>query len=324
MQLGAVSAAFLDWPWEKVASYYKRLGLSCIEPGAGGFFPKNHCNPGELLGAPAKLKKFRGILEKNELRLSALAIHGETLHPNKQIAARNEQDLIDACKFCEKIGVCDRLTLLSGLPEGRPGDQMPNWFPFPMPGTEFIQMYEWQWEKRLIPGWRKLGKIAEDHGVRLCFEMCPVQAVYNPQTLMRLREAVGPVIGCNYDPSHLYHLNIDTIELIETLGEAIYHVHAKDAQINPRIMRLNGCMDMNKIQEPLKRSWYYRAIGYGHGAEYWREFVSRLRMIGYDDVVSIEHEDRLMDNQEGFEKSVATMQEVMFAKPPAKLWDADM
>ena len=81
--------------------------------------------------------------------------------------------------------------------------------------------------------WKKLVKLAEDCGIeRIALENHGMQLVYNPETLLRLREAVGPMIGMNLDPSHLFWMGGDPIEAARVLGEhgAIYHIHGKDSR----------------------------------------------------------------------------------------------
>ena len=318
MHLGAITTVFVHLSLREAAERMHKLGLKAIEIGTGGFFPKNHCNPAELLSDPSKFKKFQETLAEFGLTISALAMHGEPLHPDPLIAKGYDQEFRDTCRLAEKLGV-KRLTLLSGLPEAAPGDQVPNWILYPYPPRN-LEMFEWQWEKRLIPYWKEHGQIAQDHGIRLCFEMHPVDMVYKPEALLRLRNAVGPVVGCNLDPSHLFWQGIDIIEVIRFLGDAIYHVHAKDSRLDDHVVRINGILDSKSFQDKQHRSWVFRTAGFGHAEEFWRAFVSTLRLIGYDDVLSIEHEDPLIGSEEGFELAVGLLQKVMLEKPSTKLW----
>ena len=65
----------------------------------------------------------------------------------------------------------------------------------------------------------------------------------------------------------------------------------------------------------------YKRQGYGHDAAVWRDIVSALRLVGYDYVVSIEHEDALMSTDEGLAKGIALLQEVtMFEQPGEMFW----
>jgi len=84
----------------------------------------------------------------------------------------------------------------------------------------------------------------------------------------------------------------------------------------------NGVLDAKHYGDEINRSWVFRTIGYGHDASQWRDMFSALRMIGYDHVVSIEHEDSLMTSTEGLEKAIAFLKDVMIhqPKPTAMHW----
>lgn len=313
MQLGAVTASLGHLSLPEMAKYLSHLGLRHVEFGAGGYFPKTHCNPEQLLRSTTDRQQFEASLAEAGLSISALAIHGEPLHPDPSIAFAYRKDFREACELASQLGI-SRLTLLAGLPEAAEGERYPNWIIFPFP-TRNLDILNYQWERRLIPYWQEQAKIAGDFGVRLCFEMVPCDLVHQPAALLRLREAIGPVVGCNFDPSHLFHQGIDTLQAIMELGEAIYHVHAKDARETEREKGWRGLLDPQPISAIRSRSWIYRTVGYGHGLEYWRAFVSNLRQIGYDDVISIEHEDLLMDPAEGFESAIEFLKNVLFYRP---------
>jgi sugar phosphate isomerase/epimerase len=318
MHLGAISTVFVSLPLKHAAQRMRQLGLKSIEIGTGGFFPKNHCDPTQLLTHEPALAEFMETLAESDLKISAFAMHGEPLHPDPAISQAYRRDFRDTCALAKKIGVT-RMTLLSGLPEAVPGDKSPNWILYPYPPRN-MDAHKWQWEERLIPYWKEHGKIAEDHGVRLCFEMHPVDLVFKPEALLRLRDAVGAVVGCNLDPSHLFWQGMDTAEVIRLLGPIIYHVHAKDSRVDPHNVRLNGILDAKDFQACSRRSWVFRTAGFGHPEAFWRDFVSTLRLVGYDDVLSVEHEDPLIDPIEGFELAVKVLRNVLVEKPPSRLW----
>ena len=135
--------------------------------------------------------------------------------------------------------------------------------------------------------------------------------VYNPETLMRLRDAVGPLIGANFDPSHLYWQGIDPVAAIRYLKDAIYFFHAKDTRIDPINCPVNGVLDPKNFTRETERSWLFRSVGYGHDLLHWKDIVSNLRLVGYDDVLSIEHEDSLMTPKEGLEKAIGALKQVL-------------
>ena len=110
------------------------------------------------------------------------------------------------------------------------------------------------------------------------------------------------------------------MEVVRTLGPAIYHVHAKDTAIDPHNARREGLLDTTPYANVANRSWVFRTVGYGHGAEFWKSLVSALRLVGYDHVLSIEHEDSLMSVQEGLSKAATLLKEAVIAEPAGAMW----
>ena len=98
---------------------------------------------------------------------------------------------------------------------------------------------------------------------------------------------------------------------IRRLGDAIYFVHAKDTRLDPLNGPVNGMLDTKRFTREQERSWLFRTVGYGHDALVWKDIVSNLRLVGYDDVLSIEHEDSLMSPREGLEKAIAFLKGVL-------------
>jgi sugar phosphate isomerase/epimerase len=185
---------------------------------------------------------------------------------------------------------------------------------------DFVDTLNWQWNEKVIPYWREAGTFAAQLGVKLAFEMHPGFVVYNPETLLRLREAVGPVIGANYDPSHLYWQGMEPAASIRALGGAIHHVHAKDTYVDPANTAANGVLDTKPYSDLAHRSWTFRTVGYGHDQFSWRSLITALRLVGYDYVLSIEHEDALASVEEGFSKAVSFLKDALLAEQPAAMW----
>ena len=127
-------------------------------------------------------------------------------------------------------------------------------------------------------------------------------------------------MGCNFDPSHLVWQGIDVLEALRALGDAVYHVHAKDVRVQTHNVRRDGILDPKPYSELGGRAWTFRTVGYGHGEGFWRDFVSTLRLIGYDDVLSIEHEDEYADSSEGLAKAVAFLRPLVLERPLGRLW----
>jgi sugar phosphate isomerase/epimerase len=181
---------------------------------------------------------------------------------------------------------------------------------------------QWQWDQRLIPYWKEQAKIAADHGVTLCFEMQLADMLSNPVKLKRFHEEVGPVVACNFDISHMWAQGIDPITALRYLGELVQHVHLKDTYINDYVCRLQGMNNTTSSRQPEDRSWTFTQIGWGHDEATWREVITTLRFIGYDDILSLEMECEYMDVEEGLRKSAAFIKPIIFEQPVgAKYWE---
>lgn len=318
MKLGVITTGLVQHEFERGLDLAHELGFSTIELGCAGFHSKRYCDPQALLADAGALDRWRAAIDERSFEISALAVHGAPLSPDPEQAARYEREFRDACALAERLGVT-RLTLLAGIPEGAPGDRTPTWIVTPFPPWN-LEALAWQWEERLIPYWRTQAQVAEDHGCRLCFEMSPADMVFNPETLLRLRAEVGAVVGCNLDPSHLFWQQIDPLEAIRALGELIWHVHAKDTRTQDHEVRLNGVLDPTPHGDVGRRSWLFRTVGYGHPESFWRDFVSTLREAGYDDVLSIEHEDGLVHPDEGLAKAAGLLGTILLERPVGLQW----
>lgn len=303
MKLGVLTNVIGEVPLKEALAYFKSLGIQMVELGCGGYPGKDHCDPEVLLNDEEKFNEFVKTIEESGMEISALSCHANPVHPNKEIAAQFDHDLHNAVLMAEKLGI-HQINTFSGLPGDGPDAKYPNWPVCAWP-NEFPEMMEWQWNEVLIPYWKNFVEFAKAHGVnKIALEMHQGFSVHNTRTLLRLREAVGPEIGANLDPSHLFWQGMDPIAVIRALGsEAIFHVHAKDAKIDPFNSAVNGTLDTISYGDEINRSWIFRSIGYGHDELFWKDFVSQLRLVGYDYVLSIEHEDSLMSKNEGLVKA---------------------
>jgi len=207
----------------------------------------------------------------------------------------------------------------SGCPGDSDNAKYPNWVTCPWP-PDYLDLLDWQWEKKVTPYWTEHGKWAKDHGVKIAIEMHPGFVVYSPETMLRLRSIAGDAVGCNYDPSHMFWQSIDPIKAIRVLGDSIFHVHAKDTQIYDYNLPKTGVLDTKKYTDERNRGWIFRTVGYGHAYQWWTEFISTLRMFGYDYVLSIEHEDSLMSPDEGLTKASAFLNQIVIRQPAEAAW----
>jgi len=318
MKIGVLTVLFQQMALEKALDYIRDVGAEAVELGTGNYPGNAHCDPDKLLKSEEEAKNLNRMVEDRGMIISALSCHGNPLHPQKAIAEEHDRVFRQTVLLAEKLGV-DRVIGFSGCPGDSDGAKYPNWVTCPWP-DDFSKIVEWQWKERVIPYWKEAGDFAEAHGVKLCFEMHPGFVVYNAETLLRLRSEVGKVVGANLDPSHLFWQGMDPLRVVRKIGDAIYHVHAKDTAIDPINTEVNGVLDTKPYSDEINRSWIFRTVGYGHPLDWWKRFVSELRLVGYDYVLSIEHEDSLMSPEEGFKKAFATLKEAVIAEKAGAMW----
>jgi sugar phosphate isomerase/epimerase len=317
MKLGVFTPLLAQMPLDDVLTKLTSLGISTVELGTGNYPGDAHCKLSMLEDASA-LKEFQRKLENHGVSISALSCHGNALHPDRALAAQAQEVSRKTILLAEKLGV-STVVDFSGCPGNSLEATAPNWVTCPWP-PEYLQILDWQWKEVVEPYWVKHAAFAEQHGVRVAIEMHPGFVVYSPETMLRLRSIAGPSVGCNYDPSHMFWQSIDPIAAIRVLGDAIFHVHAKDTQMYPANLPRTGVLDTKPYTDEINRGWIFRTCGFGHGAEWWKEFVSTLRMCGYDDVLSIEHEDSLLSSEEGLTKAAHFLNEIVLKEKPTAAW----
>ena len=319
MKLGVMNPVLNEYTFEEALDYLQSLGVQTIEIGAGGFPGNNHLKPEQLLQSPENVKAYQKALADHGLEISGISCHGNPLHPQKAAAQKFHEEFKNAILAAEALEV-DTVIGFSGCPGDSDGSKYPNWVTCPWP-EDFTEILNWQWNEKVIPYWKELAVFAGEHHIKkIAFEMHPGFVVYNPETCVRLRNAVGEIIGANFDPSHLFWQGIDPVEAIRALKGAIYHFHAKDTRIDERNCEINGVLDTKSYGDIINRSWVFRTVGYGHGKEVWNNMISMLKTVGYDGAISIEHEDGLMSPREGLEKAVSFLKEVLIYENAGEMW----
>ena len=304
MKIGMITDSLGGLSFEAMLEASAELGLETLEFACGNWSSAPHLNLDALLGSEKARREFQARVTDHGLTIAALNCSGNPLHPGEK--GRQHHEITLKTLRLAKLLEVDRIVMMSGLPGG-PGDANPNWIVTDWP-PECLAILQYQWDEVIIPYWRKLVAEANNLGLRkLCLELHGHQAVYNPHTLARLRDAVGETVGANYDPSHPMWMGADPIAAVRALGSAIYYVHAKDTRVEPVPAGIDGILETRAPDRFPERSWNYITIGYGHGEEWWRQFCAALKMVGYDDVLSIEHEDMMMSPMEGMRKSVSVL-----------------
>lgn len=319
MQLSVVNGVFGGMSLEDSLKKLNELGVPQLELGVGGYPGTVHADAKVLINDEAARKKLMDTFRKYNVGISAISVHGNCVHPNKEVAKSFEEDFEAACILAGQIGI-DRIITFSGCPGSDPDAKNPSWVTCAWP-NEYLDELDYQWNEVLIPYWKKAVKFAADHGVkRIALEMHPGFCVYNPETCLKLRAAVGDMIGANLDPSHLLWQGMDIVDVINELGDAIYYFHAKDTLLNASNIRRNGVLDAKPYTDLKHRSWVFRTMGYGTDEVTWKKIISQLKVVGYDDSVSIEHEDSLMSPMEGLGKAVKFLQNIIITEKAGEAW----
>ncbi len=298
----------LDAMLDKVSA----LGLEAMEIGTGGYPNSWQCPVDELLADPAKAKAWLKKFEDHGLRVATLSCHGNPIHPDAKHAATDQETFKKTVLLAERLGV-KVIVGFSGCPGGSPLDTQPNWITYRWP-PEYDEMLKWQWNEKVIPYWKEAAKFAREHGIhRLAFEMHPNFVVYNPRTLMRLREAVGEEIGANCDLSHLFWQGCDPVEVIHFLGKqgALFHAHMKDTVLYPENLAKYGVLNFvfESADLPMA-SDAFRVVGYGHSASLWKSVVQAYMDVNYEGILSIENEDPILSGEVGVERAAYLLKNV--------------
>lgn len=320
MKLGVFAVLFANKPLEEALDLIAAKGLETVEIGTGGYPGNAHCNPAELLADKGKREAFQRLFAERGLTISALSCHGNPLHPQQDIASSHHKQFMQTIDLAQQLDV-GVVIGFSGCPGDHEGARYPNWPVSPWP-NDYQDILDWQWSEKVIPYWQQAGQYAASRGRKIALELHGGFSVHTPGTLLRLREAVGDVIGANLDPSHMWWQGIDPVQAIHLLGRAgaLYHFHAKDTAIDSANANKHGMTDMQSYAKMLDRAWQFRTVGYGHSQHAWAEIISALRLVGYDGAISIEHEDALMSVEEGFSKAVSQLQAVIMREPLGDIW----
>jgi sugar phosphate isomerase/epimerase len=318
MKVGIFAVLFSQRPFEEMLDYIKEAGCEAVEIGCGAYPGNAHCNPKELLADSNARKRFVDAVTSRGIEISALSCHGNPLHPNKERAAADDAIYRDTVKLASAIGVNTVITF-SGCPGDSDNAKSPNWVTCPWP-PDFSETLEWQWKEKVTPYWSEAAKFADDNGVRVAIELHPGFVAYHTESFWRLRDIGGTALGVNFDPSHLFWQGMDPLVCARELGDAIYHVHMKDTWLDQPNIARNGVLDTKLYSDEKNRSWIFRTVGYGHGAEFWRALISELRLAGYDGSLSIEHEDSILSVNEGFTRAVKFLTESVITEQPGAAW----
>lgn len=310
--IGVFDPVYADLSLDEMLEKVSALGLEAIEIATGGYPGNPHCPVEKLLADSGALKTWKKKFEDRGLRVATLSCHGNPLHPDPAIANRDAETFRRTVQLAERLAV-EAIVGFAGCPGACAADKSPSWITYRWP-PEYATALDWQWKERVIPYWKKAAGFAREHGIRkIALEMHPNFVVYNLKTLLKLREAVGEEIGANSDPSHLFWQQCDPVQVVRALAKegALFHAHMKDTVLEKRNVERHGVLNFGFVKGDLPdASDYFRAVGYGHGAETWKEILRAHMEAGYDGIISIENEDAQLEGAVGVERAAFVLKNI--------------
>ena len=277
MQLGFVSAIVPELSLEQVFDLARQTGYNCVEimcwpvgKADRRYAGVTHLDVTQFSSADAQ--RVLQLCADKQVRISALGYYPNPLSPEatvREMAAQHLMKVIDAAA-------------LLGLP-------VVNTFI----GRDPSRLIEDQWDE-VKQVWGPIVAHAQQKNIRIGIEHCPMlfsrdewpggkNLAISPAVWRRLFETFpGPTLGLNLDPSHLLWQMIDAARVIREFSDRIYHVHAKDARIDPDKLYDWGVTGL---------MWHTPKLP-GLGDVNWRAFFSALSDTGYNGPVCVEVEDR--------------------------------
>lgn len=310
--IGVFDPVYDNLSLDEMLDRVSALGLEAMEIGTGGYPGTKHCPVADMLADPAKAKAWKKKFEDKNIRVAAFSCHGNPVHPDAKHAAQDAENFKNTVLLAERLEV-PVIVGFSGCPGGGPNETQPNWITYRWP-PEYAEMLDWQWKEKVIPYWKEAAKFARSHGIKkLAFEMHPNFVVYNPKTLMKLRDACGEEIGANCDLSHLFWQGCDPVAAIHFLAKngALFHAHMKDTVLYPDNVAKYGVLNFAFTADELPdASDTFRAVGYGHSASLWKSVLQAYMDVDFQGILSIENEDPILSGPVGVERAAYVLKNV--------------
>ena len=244
-------------------------------------------------------------MKDHGIRLGAVNAAGNLLHPDHAKREDAQKRFKAAVALALALGV-SRVVTMSGCPAG-PGGGGLSVFPCWATSCDDENIFEWQMHNVLGPFWRETSVWLADEApdVMVCLELHPGVAIFSAAGFEALAAHTGRNIGLNFDPSHFWWQGIDPVTLVEAFGDRIGWAHGKDTLLYPDRIRRDGVLHFAPPADPSRAPWHFAPVGEGHDDATWAALIGALQAAGYDDVISIEHEDPRYDGPEGTGRSLA-------------------
>jgi sugar phosphate isomerase/epimerase len=272
MKIGFLTGVLNRMDFPELVRWASEAGFDALEVASGP--GSRHMDP-ERVMSEGRVEEIKRILEENGIEISSLAQYSNIVDPDMERRDRILKNLRMAIDLCSELGV-GVLCTSAGMP---------------VPGKDKMRTIE----EDVVPVLSDLVQYASEKGVKIALENWYATNIQNLAHWERLFSLLpSENLGLNYDPSHLYWQQIDYIEAVERFGKRIFHTHAKDTQVFQHRLRILG--------NQAGGWWRYCIPGYG-GID-WAALISALKAVGYDGVLSIEHEDGLLGPEEGLIKGL--------------------
>jgi sugar phosphate isomerase/epimerase len=310
LKIGMFDTAFPDLSLDQLMEMMKQFKIEAVEIGSGNDPGHAHCDLDALLADDSKRRAYMTQFEHHDIMVSAFSCHGNPVHPDRDKAKREDAVYRKSIDLAAKTGV-GRVVCFSGCPGDGTG-RHPNWVTT-LETEEFARILNWQWNEILIPYWKDLSDYARRRNVKVALEMDGGYSVFNVATLLKLRRAAGDNIGANLDFSGIFQSGIDAVAVVKKLGQegCLYHMHGKDVLLDTQNVGVNGLVDLTPYENLAERSWSYADIGFGHDLVLWKAVVEQLKAVGYEHVISIEHESPFTSGRVGVAKSAEALGQIL-------------
>jgi len=308
-----------DRPLEEVLKYVSKLGYEMVEIWAGE--GSHHLDLDEIL--KGKASAYKKTIERYGLSISAINNGGAgqlVLGPHDAVTddiyrGTPEQKVkygIDTMKKTAEAAAALDVPVVDGF-IGAPF--WGAWYIWP---PKYEQIFE-EGFKLFAQRWGEILDHFKAQGIKFALEVHPQEQAYNIETAEQALKAIGyrKEFGFNFDPSHLIWQGIDPVIFIKKFGDRIYHMHAKDGELVKENLATSGCIPTGAWRRP-GRGFRFRAVGWGDIP--WKRVITALVEVGYDYVMSYEHEDPVMSREDGIEKCIAFLKPLIIKSPLEKVW----
>lgn len=319
MKIGIMTILFNELELEKVLQYVSKLGYESVEIAA--WKGSNHINIDSILKGGAT--EYKKMINKYGLSISGLSNHLEgqlVLGPtgsstDEWFNGSPEEKVkygIERMKKTAEAAAALDVPVVNGF-IGAPN--WGAWYIFPPANERIFEEGFGLFAQR----WGEILDVFASHGIRFAHEVHPQEQVYNIETAEQALKAINgrKEFGFNFDPSHFIWQCIDPVIFIKKFGDRIYHCHAKDAELVKENLSVSGVVPTGSWRR-IGRGFRFRVVGWGDVR--WKRVITALLEVGYDYVLSYEHEDPVMSREDGCEKCISFLRPLIIKAPLEKVW----